>query len=191
MKQRFHTEVTMTATLGDHPLAWTEQEYLALGETAERIELFDGGLQVTPAPTFRHQDISYALAAALQPVARAAGFRVRQAINLRLHPGRIPIPDLVVARDVDPGGSVMAAANVLMVCEIMSPSNAATDRVLKMHFYAEARIEWYLLIDPDEPTMQLFHYEDGGYRQHAAAAPGLPMTFPTPISVTVDPASLV
>ena len=54
----------MTATLGDHPLAWTEQEYLALGETAERIELFDGGLQVTPAPTFRHQDISYALAAA-------------------------------------------------------------------------------------------------------------------------------
>lgn len=54
----------MTATLGDHPLAWTEQEYLALGETAERIELFDGGLQVTPAPTFRHQSISGRLFAA-------------------------------------------------------------------------------------------------------------------------------
>ncbi len=62
---------------------------------------------------------------------------------------------------------------------------------MPMHYYAEAGIEWYLLVDPDGPTMQLFHHEEAGYRQYAAAAPGLPMTFPAPIDVTVDPASLV
>src|SRR5215475_12991336 len=138
----------MTAAIGDHPLPWTEREYLALGETAERIELFDGSLYVTPAPQFRHQSISGRLLAALLPVADAADLDVLEAVNVRLLPGRIPIPDLVVARDVDPTGLVLDASNVLLVCEITSPSNAAADRLLKMHYYAEAGIEWYLLIDP-------------------------------------------
>lgn len=181
----------MTATLGDHPLAWTEQEYLALGETAERIELFDGSLHVTPAPTFRHQSISGRLFAALMPATDAAGLDIFEAINVRLRPGRIPIPDLVVARGADPDGGVLDAVNALLVCEIISPSKAAADRVLKMHYYAEAGIEWYLLIDPDGPTMQLYHHEDGRYVEHAAGAPRIPLTFPEPINVTIDPATLV
>jgi Uma2 family endonuclease len=186
-----HTEVTMTAALGEHALPWTEQEYLALGETADRIELFDGSLYVTPAPVFRHQAISLRLAMALLPTVEAAGLDIFEAINVRLRPGRIPIPDLVVARDVDPDGGIVDAADVLLVCEIMSPSNAAADRVLKMHYYAEARIEWYLLIDPDGPTMQLYHHEAGHYVEHAAGAPGAALTFPEPINVSIDPASLV
>jgi Putative restriction endonuclease len=77
------------------------------------------------------------------------------------------------------------------VCEIISPSNAAADRVLKMHYYAESGIEWCLLIDPDGPTMQLYHHEDGRYVEHSAGAPGFPLAFPEPISATIDPATLV
>jgi Uma2 family endonuclease len=181
----------MTAALGQHSLPWTEHEYLALGETADRIELFDGSLYVTPSPTFRHQSISLRLAAALLPNVEAADLDIFEAINVRLRPGRIPIPDLVVAQGADPDGGVLDAANVLLVCEIISPSNAAADRVLKMHYYAEAAIEWYLLVDPDGPTMQLYHYEGGRYVEHAAAAPRIPLIFPEPINMAIDPASLV
>ncbi|MFI7573466.1 hypothetical protein [Micromonospora sp. NPDC049497] len=31
--------------------------------------------------------------------------------------------------------------------EIISPGNAATDKVLKMHYYAAAGIDWCLLVD--------------------------------------------
>jgi len=181
----------MTAALGEHGLPWTEQEYLALGETADRIELFDGSLYVTPAPTFRHQGISLALAIALKPAAEAAGLDIFEAINLRAQHGRILIPDLVVARGADPDGTVLDAAKAVLICEITSPSSAAADRVLKMHYYAEADIEWYLLVDPSEPTLQLFQHHDGGYVLHGAGAPGTPIELPAPINVTVDPAALV
>jgi Uma2 family endonuclease len=62
----------MTVTHFDHVLPWTEEEYLALGETSDRVELFDGSLHTSPAPTTRHQRCSYLLNVLLDQVARAA-----------------------------------------------------------------------------------------------------------------------
>jgi Uma2 family endonuclease len=181
----------MTAMTESRPMPWTEDEYFALGETAQRIELFDGSLFVSTAPTFRHQTISSRLYVALVGAAGQAGLEVLQAINVRLRTGRIPIPDLVIAYGVDPDGPVLEADRLWLVCEITSPSNAATDRVLKMHYYAVAGVPWYLLVEPDGPTMVLYRLDDSVCVEDRAAVPGTPMPFPEPVNVAVDPAHLV
>jgi Uma2 family endonuclease len=180
----------MTAAFA-HVMPWTEEEYLALGETTDRVELFDGSLLVSPAPTPLHQLISANLTLALRSPARAAGLMVYPAINLRLRPGRIPVPDLVLTRPIDVWQLVVDASSVVLVCEITSPSNAATDRVLKMHHYAEAGIEWCLLIDPDTRILNLYRLEGKRYREHAIGKPGMPLRMEKPVAVDLDPDELL
>jgi hypothetical protein len=183
------TEVMMAAPAFEHVLPWTEEEYFALGETSDRVELFDGSLLVSPGPSVRHQDLGARLRNALEPGARAADLEVYLAVNVRLRPGRVPIPDLVVTRPVPPETLVIDAEQLVLICEITS-TNAATDRVLKMHYYAAAGIGWYLIVDPALPTLSLYRLQDERYVEHASAGPGQTLAIPGPLHVRLDPASL-
>ena len=182
--------------LDDHEGPWTEADWLALGETHHRIELIDGSLWVSPGPNFPHQSISYRLNAALFNEARAAEYRIAEAMNLRLATNRILIPDLVVGR-IDRLASIVSATDVALVCEITSPSNAHADRILKRAFYAAANIPWYLLVEPDfsdYESVALFLYRLDGeaYVEHATAKQGETLTseLPFPIAIsTEDPCS--
>src|SRR4051794_21613164 len=137
----------MTTLTQDHAGPWTEAEYLALGETSNRIELVGGGLWVTPEPDAVHRDITWGLIGAVRPAAREAGLRSWAATNLRLARGYILNPDLVVA-DTGRNSHVVDAADVIMVGEVTSSTTAAVDRLQKKHFYAAARIGFYLLVEP-------------------------------------------
>jgi len=181
----------VTIVLSDHVLPWTEQEYFAMGETPERIELLDGSLYVSPAPTRRHQTISGNLLADLRGPARKAGLDVLETINLRLQPARIVIPDLVIADPGDIDALNLDADEIHLVCEITSPSNAAHDRVMKMHYYAQAGIEWYLIVEPKGPVLHLHRLHGDTYREEATAAPGRPLVLTKPIEVSIDPRDLL
>ncbi len=174
----------------DHVLPWTEEEYLELGETPDRVELLDGSLLVSPAPTYRHQNISRRLANVLEPAADAAGLQVFEAVNVRLKRGRIPIPDLVLTQQTDLDQVVGDAQEVQLICEITSPSNSGTDRVLKMHHYAEAGIPWYLLIEPNPIALTLFRLDGDHYVIDAEARPGQPLRMTEPVVLSLDPAVL-
>jgi Uma2 family endonuclease len=187
------------ALLGDRGVPWTEADYLALGDTKDRVELIDGSLIVTPAPTPRHQHVSRLVANALEPAASDAGLEVYEAVNVRLREGRIPIPDLVIVEPIDPDEVVIDVSQVRLVCEIVSASNPAGDRVLKMHLYADAGIPWYLLIEPvplidaqsESVTMSLFQLDGDHYTEHATGSPGAPLEIEEPITTVLDPARLL
>ena len=185
----------MSEAVLEHPGPWSEEQYFALGETPNRIELIDGGLWVSPAPNKPHQDISFLLMTVIRPAARAAGLRAYEAANLRLGHDRIVIPDLIVA-DTNPHGAVIEASEVALVCEIVPPSNAATDRLLKMQFYAAAQIEWYLLVEPDLAafefvTLRLFRLVGQHFAEHAVAGRGDTLTLSRPLACRIDADALI
>ena len=84
---------------------------------------------------------------------------------------------------------VLVVATVRLICEVVSPDRPAVDRVLKMHYYAEARMPWHLLVEQEpELTLQLMRYENGHYVEHAVGRPGAPLRLTEPVSLDLDPA---
>lgn len=181
----------MTTAIFGRGQPWTEADYLALGETPERVELFDGSLFVSPAPTPRHQVVSRRLANALDAGADAAGLHVLEAVNVRLRPGRMPIPDVVVTSAIDFDEIAVDAGAVKLVCEIISPSNAAADRVLKMHYYAAAGIGWYLLVEQETGALHLYRLAAGHYVEHSVTGPGQVLRISDPVEAIIEPAALL
>ena len=186
----------MTEARLDHSFPWTEEEYLALDETTNRIELMDGGLWVSPAPNLPHQGILGLLGDALKPAARAANLKVFDGINVRVGPNRILIPDLTVVRPECRLQTVVDATDVVLVAEIVSPSSKAMDNGQKLAFYQSAGIDTYLLIEPDMPdydevTLRLFRQRRNRYVEVATAKPGETLIADSPFRIELDTNDLV
>ncbi|BCY08179.1 Uma2 family endonuclease [Actinoplanes sp. L3-i22] len=182
----------MSATILEHPGPWSEDEYFALGETMNRVELVDGSLWVSPSPTNRHQHISFLLARELYGPAQLADLLVLQDVNLRLASARVLEPDIVVANASDLAPAVDAADTVLVV-EIVSPSNAGMDRLLKPQLYAAAGIGWYLRVEQPQESVEL-HLQrlvEGQYVSFAVAGPGEELVTEEPFPFRLEIASLL
>lgn len=117
-----------------------------------------------------------------------------EAINLRVGPGKILIPDLAVT--TRPGLDVMVvdAAEVALVVEITLPENItrkeeeSVDRAVKPALYAQAGILHYLRVELGSagPQGYLHRAEQGRYREVLRAAPGEPLVLAEPLRVTLD-----
>lgn len=190
-RSRDPREVTVTAMIPTDHGPWTEEDYLALGETNDRIELIDGSLFMSPFASVRHQVISSELVHLLRGPARAQGFRVLGPLNLRLKPGRIVIPDIVITSPFDFDVVVAPVEATRLVCEITSPSNEAQDKLLKMHYYAEAGIPWYLLVEHKTATLRLFRLVGTTYFPHAVAELGQVLRLSEPVTVEIRPEDLL
>jgi Uma2 family endonuclease len=115
-------------------------------------ECWDGNVVIRPRETPRHEQCVIALANALR--VGLTDLQVLSGVAVRLGPGRIVLPDLIVAGTIDLDDPVVDADTVRLVCEVVSPASAVLDRVLKMHGYAAAGIPCYLVAEPDRGALR-------------------------------------
>lgn len=165
-----------TAPVGPpvHEGPWTEDAYLALGR-GRRIELVDGSLLVAPSTDDEH---ARAVATVRDAVAAALpdGLEVTGPVALRLSPGRILVPDLVVAARPADGDATPDAVRdssvALLVVDVVGRGNGVADRWFKPQLYAGSRIPYALLVDHDEPFAVANMLIGGRYHSYAQAESG-------------------
>jgi Uma2 family endonuclease len=144
------------------PRKLTLAQFDALPDDGMRHELLDGRLLVTPAPKEEHQ--------------RAAG--VCYSRLLRVCPDDMEVffapfdfrpngktslqPDLMVFQYDNPNEDETRRTLILVV-EVLSPSNRSTDLITKRHAYEKAGVTSYWIIDPDAFVLTVLELENGQY----------------------------
>ena len=160
------------------------EEFLALGETDERLELIDGALYIMSTPTKDHQFLLARLIVYFELYLDAftpAPAEVYQDITTILSPElqRVVEPDLVVilgGRN-DIGGLIYVEGVPDIVVEILS-SDRSHDLVRKRQIYAEAGVREYWILDPRYDTVALLELRGGVYAARATLAAGDTLTTP-------------
>ncbi|ANZ38562.1 hypothetical protein BBK82_23360 [Lentzea guizhouensis] len=172
-----------------HEGPWTMEDVLALPEDhSQRIELVDGMLLVSPLGSYSHQRLVGRAFAALNG-ACPKEFEATVELNVELSTGRLVIPDFTVVEPCD-AGVTFPVENVLLVGEVLSKSTRMADLVTKRLLYAEARVSYYLIIDPvpGAPVATLYLRDDRPeYHEVARSVNGV-LTFepPFPFPATID-----
>ena len=141
----------------------TYDDLLAL-PAGVRAEVIGGVLMTPPAPLPRHARAQASLGRAVggpfdedDGGGGPGGWWILPEVDVRLTPNDIVRPDVSGWRrerlpepwDVRPIDAVPD-----WICEIVSPSNAADDRVRKRRLYAEHGVPFYWLLDPAARTLE-------------------------------------
>ncbi len=117
-------------------------------------ELWQGiAVAMTPSPFGRHQQVSTKLAVALQNSIDAVAY---QAVVLA-EMDWIVAADTVVRPDVQVLCGPVPQRHVetppAVVAEVLSPSTRQRDLSVKLDLYAEQRVPYYLILDPEANTL--------------------------------------
>ena len=130
----------------------TEEEFLALPETTDKIELVDGEVIVSPSPTYWHQEILGRLVLALRSWAgrQRKPVTVGQApLDVRFGRNRILQPDAFVLFAAIIPTHEGPVEHVPELCVEVLSSNRVHDRITKRLLYAAAGVKEYWVVDPN------------------------------------------
>lgn len=154
---------------------YTYADYLTWDEN-ERIELLDGEPVMMAPPSRAHQKISMEISRQLANYLEgkkcevyAAPFAVRLFEGVEDAPEKVQTvfePDITVVCDKDKldGHGCKGAPD--LVVEILSPSTARHDRLVKLGQYQRAGVLEYWIVSPDEQTVQVNLLKDGFFHPH-------------------------
>ena len=140
----------------------------------DRYELVAGELIAKEAAAGPHGRAQVKLSAALDPFHRRQGssedrpggwWFATEALVL-FAPDQVRRPDVAGwrrERMPDLPVDIPITAIPDWICEILSPSNASTDTILKMALYRDAQVRHYWILDPQRETLTVYRWTTEGY----------------------------
>ena len=134
-----------------------------------RWELIDGAAYaMSPAPTRTHQQISGELYRQLANFLKGKPCKVYHApFDVRLNAGSedntVIQPDLVVVCDSSKLDEKGCKGAPDLVVEVLSPTSARTDKLLKFQKYQRAGVREYWIVDPETKAVQVCVLRDEFY----------------------------
>jgi Uma2 family endonuclease len=151
-------------------LAWPEDERIEIIEGVPYYTyggpVFEGGPVMQAAPAMAHQEASIELLRQLLSFLKdkpCKVFHAPFAVRLNADKGDDTAlePDIVVVCDKSKLDSRGCNGAPDLVMEIMSPSTARKDRILKLNKYQQAGVREYWIVDPETKTVQAMVFETG------------------------------
>ena len=134
----------------------------------ERFEVIDGVIYMMSPPSQAHQEVCGEIYRQLANFMRGkpckvfiAPFGVR--LNAAARDNTIVEPDLLIVCDRSKLDGKACVGAPDMVVEVLSPSTAGKDRVLKFNKYLQAGVREYWIIDPDSKTLGVHILKNGEY----------------------------
>jgi Uma2 family endonuclease len=155
---------------------WTFDEMAAeLPESNLPVELWDGELVMSPAPSFGHQKIVARFYMQLNTWVEKhqLGETGIAPLDMVLTAGRTTQPDVVFISNEHLGiiqHQLRGPAD--LVAEVISPESRRRDRIDKRDLYEQHGVREYWLIDPEAETVEVFHLESGVYHLAGRWRPG-------------------
>jgi Uma2 family endonuclease len=161
----------MSLALRDHQ-RHTYGDYCRWPEDV-RYELIDGqAYAMSPGPNRRHQEIGFDVARQVADALEGSGCRVYVApFDVRLPQGNEADDDIDTV--VQPDISVICDRTKLddrgcrgapdWVIEVLSPSSASHDQILKRALYERHRVREYWLVHPVDQVVTVYRLVDGAY----------------------------
>lgn len=140
-------------------------------------ELVGGELVTSPRPGPRHAHVNTLLTGDLEPRfgrgrGGPGGWRILQEPELHLGDD-VLVPDLAGwRRETLPELPETAYFPVRpdWVCEVLSPSNARFDRLVKLDVYARSGVEWAWLVEPVDRYIEVFRRGEAGWVRATTAS---------------------
>ena len=137
---------------------WTVADLDDLPDDGNRYEVIDGELFVTPAPTWVHQRAITHLHRLLDDylTVQRAGYALVAPADIVFSPKRGVQPDIFAVPPAEGHfpKSFGEVGRLLVAAEVLSPSTARSDRVVKRKLFRDERVPEYWIVDLDSRTIE-------------------------------------
>jgi Uma2 family endonuclease len=181
------------AAIAGRTRPWTVDDLIALPDDVQRYEIVEGSLVVSPPPSAAHQGVAARIAVLLR-AALPSHLEALETTGIAVGDS-VLVPDLTVAhsRAVWAGRAVLAAEDVELAVEVVSPSSVTADRITKPALYAAAGIPAYWRVELSgigAPLIAVHRLAGDAYEQERVVRSGDTADLDFPASLTLRPSSL-